>query len=137
MTDMIDPQVAFFQSLSKPRDPDAPKVPALKFLEMNVPQQGTVTEVYPTTEKGYGAQPDPVDKNGNPKPLLIVTVKQPNGELGKIYFKGALLFQLRQVMAEQGLSALPIGALVGAAWTSEKPYNGFMAKQFTVQLKVA
>lgn len=132
---MAQTQEEFFASLNQGSS-DGEKLPTLKFLEMNKPQQGVVTEVYPTIERGFKSEPNPVDKNGNPKPLLIVTVEQSDGTKGKIYFKGALLYSLRQVLKEHQLPGLPIGAMVGAAWTSNKPFNGFEAKQYTVQVRV-
>lgn len=132
---MAPTQEEFFASLAKPAE-DRPKAKTLKFPEMNVPQQGRVVEVYPTTERGFGPEPDPVDKNGNPKPMLIITVEQADGELGKIFYKGSLLYSLTRVIAEQGLKEVPVGAMIGSAWTSNKPFNGFQAKQYTTKLAV-
>ena len=130
-------QEEFFAKLGRPVDENTPKIPTLKFLEKNKPNQGEVVEVYPTIQRGFPkGTPDPVDANGNPKPLLIVTVKQKDGELGKIYYKGALLYSLRKALAEGDYSFLPVGSFIGSAWTGDKEMDsGFSAKQYTTKVK--
>lgn len=120
-------------------DPNAPKVPYAKFLEKNVPVQGIVVEVFAGTEYDPSRNGPKINpKTGEPKPQLTVTIKLEDGSLVKIGFKGSMLFSLRQEMGRHGLSALPVGALVGVAWTEDwtPPGGGNSAKQYTVKVKV-
>lgn len=114
---------------------DEPLPPTLKFTEMNKPVQGVVTEVYMGTQKGYNGAPDPVDAAGNPRPQMTLTLKLEDGSLGRVFLKNDLLWKTRDAMAEQGLSAIPVGALWGGAWVGVKAdYNN--AREHKVQVRV-
>jgi|SRR5689334_14241853 len=130
-------QEDFWAQLGQGRtDSDEPLPPILKFTQMNKPIQGTVVDTYPTVEKGYNGAPDPKDKNGNPRPMLVLTLKLEDGSLGRIFLKTDLLWKTRDAMASLGLSALPKGALWGAAWTEQEQLERGTAKRHKVQIKV-
>ncbi len=114
---------------------DEPLPPTLKFTAMNTPIQGIVTDVYMTVQKGYNGAPDPVDGQGNPRPQMVLTLKLEDGSLGRVFLKNDLLWKTRDAMAEQGLSAIPNGALWGGAWVGVKAdYNN--AREHKVQVRV-
>lgn len=132
-------QEEFFKSLGQARrSSDDPLPDFVKFPEMNTAHQGVVTDVYVTTEYDPSIRGPKKDKDGNDKPQLNVTIKKSDGTLWRIGFKGNMLFELRAVMGELDLSSVPIGALIGVAWTSnwEPPNGGYKAKQYTVKLKL-
>lgn len=131
-------------------DSDEPLPPILRFSQMNTPIQGRVEDVYMTTEKGFNGAPDPKDKNGNPRPMMVLTLRlasdyngvekgQPitvkAGDLGRVFLKTDLLWKTRDSMADVGLSSLPKGALWGGAWTDQEQLANGTAKRHKVQVK--
>ncbi len=131
-------QEEFFAKLGQARKSDTPLPDFVKFPEKNVPHQGVVTDVFATTEYDPANRTSKKDKDGNEKPQLNVTIKKEDGSLWRIGFKGNMLYELRIQMAELDLSSIPVGALIGVAWTSdwEPPNGGYKAKEYTVKLKV-
>ncbi len=130
---------------------DEPLPPILRFSQMNTPIQGIIEDTYTTTEKGFNGAPDPTDKNGNPRPMMILTLRLATdyngvekgapitvkaGDLGRVFLKTDLLWKTRDAMAEAGLSALPKGALWGGAWTEQEQLERGTAKRHKVQVKV-
>jgi hypothetical protein len=133
-------------------DNDAPLPPIMHFSSMNTPIQGTVEDTYQTTEKGFNGAPDPVGRDGKPRPMMVLTLRLASdytgvnkqtgpftikaGELGRVFLKTDLLWKTAEAMAEAGLSALPKGALWGAAWVSQEQLERGTAKRHKVQIKV-
>lgn len=130
---------------------EKPLAPILRFSAMNKPIQGTVLDVYMTTEKGFNGAPDPTDKNGNPRPMMVLTLKLVSeytgmekgeviqlkaGDEGRVFLKTDLLWKTRDAMAAVNLSSLPVGALWGGAWVDQEQLSNGTAKRHKVQVKV-
>lgn len=107
----------------------------IKFSEQNVPIQGIVKEVFATTVYDPHTKAPAVDKNGDTKPQLTVTLELEDGTLRRQGFQGDLLWKLSDALEELGLEELPIGALIGSAWIGM--WNNTRAREHTVKIKVA
>lgn len=113
---------------------DDPLPPVLKFLKMNEPIQGFVVDTYQTTEKGFNGAPDPTDRNGNPRPQLVLTLKLRDGTLGRVFLKTDLLWKTRDAMAAHGMSSLGNGTFWQGAWTDQEQLERGTAKRHKVQV---
>lgn len=107
----------------------------IKFSEKNVPIQGFVKEVYATTVWDPNTKAPALDKNGDTKPQLTITIELEDGTLRRQAFHGDLLWKLTDVLEEQNLEEVPIGAFIGSAWIGM--WNNTRAREHTVKLKVA
>ena len=121
--------------MSSQADLFGPSVPAAKFLELNVPVQGTVTrEPMVGDELDFKTKAVKLNSYGQPRKQLTVTIRDNEGEEKRIYFKGGLLYALKGALQEAGVSEVKEGGTIGAAWTSsEKVDGGFEAKVYTVK----
>lgn len=107
----------------------------IKFKEKNSPIQGFVKEVYATTVWDPGTKSAAVDKNGDPKPQLTVTLELEDGTLRRQAFQGDLLWKLTDALDELGLEELPVGAFIGSAWIGM--WNDTRAREHMVKIKAA
>lgn len=147
-------QEDFWNSLGQgKKDSDEPLPPILRFTSMNTPIQGRILDTYQTTEKGFNGAPDPTDRNGNPRPMMVLTLELASdyvgmdkqtgpftikaGDKGRIFLKTDLLWKTRDAMAEAGLSSLPVGGLWGGAWVDQEQLSNGTAKRHKVQVKGA
>lgn len=112
--------------------------PFVKFEGQNIPIQGIVKEVYVGKEWDPQLKGPAKDKNGNEKPQINLTLELEDGRVVRQGFAGNLLFKLGQALQEAGLDEVPVGALVGSAWTGmwEPPNGGRKAREHTVKIKV-
>lgn len=112
-----------------------PSGTAAKFLEMNVPVQGVVVrEPLVGDELDFKTKQVKMNSYGSPRKQLTVTIKTDEGEIKKIYFKGGLLYGLKQALQAAEVSEVKVGGTIGAMWTSsEKTDGGFDAKVYTVK----
>lgn len=106
----------------------------IKFSAQNEPIQGIVKEVYATTVYDPNTKSAALDKQGNEKPQLTVTLELEDGTLRRQAFQGDLLWKLSDALEELGLEELPVGALVGSAWIGM--WNNTRAREHTVKVKV-
>lgn len=106
-----------------------------KFLEMNVPVQGVVVrEPLVGDELDYKTKQPKLNAYGQVRKQLTVTIKNNDGDVQKIYFKGGLLYALKQALQAAGASEVKEGGTIGAAWTSSEPTDGgFDQKIYTVK----
>jgi hypothetical protein len=120
----------------------APRPEFIKFTEQNVPIQGVVKEVYVGTEYNPDTRGPRLDKAGNPLPQVTLTLELEDGTLRRQGFAGDLLRKLSRALQDQGLEEVPIGALVGSAWTGwwQREVDGVkvgrQAREHVVKVKV-
>lgn len=112
-----------------------PSGTAAKFLEKNVPVQGVVIrEPLVGDELDFKTKQVKLNSYGQPRKQLTVTIKDNEGEVKKIYFKGGLLYGLKQALQEAQVSEVKVGGTIGAAWTDDQTLEGgFDAKVYTVK----
>lgn len=112
-----------------------PSGTAAKFLEMNVPVQGVVIrEPLVGDELDYKTKQVKLNSYGQPRKQLTVTIKNNDGDVQKIYFKGGLLYGLKQALQAAQVSEVKVGGTIGAAWTGNQSLDGgFEAKVYTVK----
>lgn len=112
-----------------------PSGAAAKFLEMNVPVQGKVIrEPVVGVELDYKTKLPKLNAYGQERKQLTVTIENNDGDIQKIYYKGGLLFSLRQALQEAGVSEVKVGGTIGSAWTSsEATDGGFDQKVYTTK----
>lgn len=108
---------------------------AAKFLEKNVPVQGVVIrEPLVGDELDFKTKQVKLNSYGQPRKQLTVTIKNNDGDVQKIYFKGGLLYGLKQALQEAEVSEVKVGGTIGAAWTGDQDLDGgFTAKVYTVK----
>ncbi len=112
-----------------------PSGTAAKFLELNVPVQGVVVrEPLVGDELDFKTKQPKLNSYGGTRKQLTVTIQDNDGEIKKIYFKGGLLYGLKQALQAAEVSEVKVGGTIGAAWTSsEKTDGGFDQKVYTVK----
>lgn len=112
--------------------------PFIKFEGQNKPIQGIVKEVYVGSEWDPNLNAPAKDRNGNEKPQVILTLELEDGRLVRQGFAGNLLYKLNEALQVEGLDEVPVGALVGSAWTGmwTNPRGGRSAREHTVKIKV-
>lgn len=112
--------------------------PFIKFEGQNMPIQGVVQDVFVTKEWDPNTRSARLDKNGKEKDQINLTLKLEDGRVVRQGFAGNLLFKLMEAVFEAGLEEVPVGALVGSAWTGmwQNPNGGRSAREHTVKIKV-
>lgn len=113
-----------------------PSVQADKFyLTKGVPTQGVVTrEPVVSDELDYKTKQPKLNSRGVPRKQLAVVHRDNDGNEKRIFFKGQMLYRLKQALQEAGVSEVKVGGTIGVMWSDDiKTDGGYDQKDFTVK----